>query len=99
MRLVYGNQFVQGGNIVFLFSLTILAMAITLPSTIAFSVARRADINVLVNAIALAVHLLAGVCLTAQCGAVGAAYGLLAGSAVAASVRFVLYGRACGGQS
>jgi O-antigen/teichoic acid export membrane protein len=97
VELIYGDRFPQAANVVFLLSLTILAMAVTLPSTIALSASRRADLNVVANVLALLVHVTAGLLLTGRFGAVGAAYGLMLGSGVAALVRLHFYRRIFGG--
>jgi O-antigen/teichoic acid export membrane protein len=91
LRLIYGRTFASSGLLVFALSLSILTSAVTLAPTFALAAARRADVNLRINAITLTFHVIAGLILTFFYHAQGAAYSLALGGLLAAALRWRVY--------
>jgi O-antigen/teichoic acid export membrane protein len=88
VSISYGKTFAQNGPLVFILSLSIFTTALTLTPTFALAAARRADVNMRINAATLAFHVIAGCLLVRLFGPMGAAYGLFAGGLLAAGMRW-----------
>ncbi len=89
--LVYGVQFRGTGDAVFILALGIAANAASFPYSRALFVLNRASVDFAVNLLPVGVLVTAGVALTKSFGVVGAAWGLLIGTFVAAVVRGVIF--------
>jgi O-antigen/teichoic acid export membrane protein len=93
LTLVYGPSFGGNSHLIFVLSLSILATALTLAPTFALAATGRADANLRINAVTLALHVTVGLFLVHMYGALGAAYGLAFGGFTAAFLRWRIYRR------
>jgi O-antigen/teichoic acid export membrane protein len=93
LALVYGPNFAGNGHLMFVLSLSILAGALTLAPSFALAATGRADENLRINGVTLALHVTAGLFFVWMYGALGAAYGLAIGGFVAAILRWRTYAR------
>jgi O-antigen/teichoic acid export membrane protein len=93
LRLLFGREFSGNRQMVGVLAVGVLASFIVLAHGSALLSIERPDMNVAARAVGLLVALAAGLCLIWPFGSLGAAYSLLAGNAVAATVTRIAYGR------
>lgn len=85
--LLYGHQYAGNGLLVAILSLNLLIFATTFSFSRALMAMERADLDFLVNFVALAMMVIMGVWLVRSFGTVGAGIGFLAANFVTSAVR------------
>jgi O-antigen/teichoic acid export membrane protein len=87
IALLYGHQYVGIGLVVAILSLNLLVTAMAFSFSRALFAIERADVDFLVNCLALFIMIVLGLWLVRNFGALGAALGLLVASIVTSTVR------------
>ncbi len=87
LHLLYADKYAGNGMVVFILSLNFLALAVTAPFSRGLFAIERADIDFIVNFVALAMLLCEGIWLTRSYGVSGAACGLVLANTAALFVR------------
>lgn len=90
---LYGSKYAGNGVIVFILAVNLAFSCVAFAVSRALFAIERADLDFLVNFVAMCVLLVAGVWLTKFYGVLGAAFGLLLANAVATGVRCVVFTR------
>ena len=89
--LLYGGKYAGNGAVVFVLTANLVFSSAAFVGSRTLFAIERADLDCLVNFVALFVLLVAGVWLTKFHGALGAAWGMLLANAIAAVARYLAF--------